>query len=100
MIVFKKIVLKNDRFYKRAFFEMIVFYKTRRFVNDEPSLKIINDDPSLTIVNEERKRNKKRSFNDCFQKRLTTLIVIPALKNPFLQCKRSVYTAHLMCLMY
>ena len=74
MIVFKKIVLKNDRFYKRAFFEIIVFYKTRRFVNDEPSLKIINDDPSLTIVNEERKRNKKQSFNDCFQKRLTTLI--------------------------
>ena len=58
MIVFKKIVLKNDRFYKRAFFEMIVFYKTRRFVNDEPSLKIINDDPSLTKKGNETKNDR------------------------------------------
>jgi len=37
---------------------MIVFYKIRRFVNDEPSLKIINDDPSLTKRGNETKNNR------------------------------------------
>ena len=36
-------------------FENDCFFKTRRFVIDDPSLMIVNDDPSLTLVNEEMK---------------------------------------------
>ena len=45
MVVFKTIVLKNDRFWK-----LVV---SITIVNDDPSLAIFNDYPLLTIFNDE-----------------------------------------------
>ena len=56
--------LKNDRFLKRSLFKMSGSFLKRSFFSKtkQSFLKTIE------------KRNKKQSFNDCFQKRLTTLI--------------------------
>ena len=57
-----KIVLKNDCFLKRSLFEWVVFKNDRFF----PKTKRL-------FLKTIEKRNKKQSFNESFQKRLTTL---------------------------
>ena len=85
---------KNNFSFKNRFLKVRL---SLTIVNDNPSLMIVNDDPSLTNVSVSskqvsrfpndrfcpktkrsfwktiEKRNKKRSLNDRFQKRLTTL---------------------------
>ena len=91
--------------HKLLFFRAKLMHKERkilRFVRQKLRKSFANGNPTQIVFTKDRFQNqslfvflnfKKRSFNDCFKKRLTTLLTVCAVNN-LTNCSQKIFPSH------